>query len=88
MGFAAWTLAQALRRTSPEDRALGVAGAASLGLLAIAGFPFETALIIYPWLLFLSGFLGRRHAAQEVIAPAVAEPRNAPTPDRARRRKR
>jgi O-antigen ligase len=93
LGFAVLTLAQALRRTPSAERALGIAGAASLALLAVAGFPFETALIVYPWLLFLSGFLGARQENprrenRSEVATAAAKARNPPAPARAHRRKR
>src|SRR5436190_10447301 len=40
LGFAAWTLIQGLRRVAPARRPLAIAGALSLAVLAIAGFPF------------------------------------------------
>lgn len=51
VGFASW------RRLEADERPLALAGAASLAVLAVGGFPFETALVIFPWLLFLSGIL-------------------------------
>ena len=39
-------------------RALEPAACAGLAVLAMANFPFHLALVAYPWLLFLSGFLG------------------------------
>lgn len=86
LGIAVWTAIQALRRAPAAKRALGVAGSASLALLAAAGFPFETALVIYPWLLFLSGFLGGVPGEEPAVAAAAA--RKPPAPARERRRRR
>jgi O-antigen ligase len=79
LGFAIWTLAQAMRAAPGPRRALTFAGAASLALLALAGFPFETALVAYPWLLFLSGPLAPRRPAEEGAEP-VPEPVAKPKP--------
>lgn len=78
LGVALWTLVVALRAQCEPDRSLSLAAVASLAVLAFAGFPFEVALIAYPWVLFLSG----------VLAPAEApdaEPARAAQPKRRRR---
>jgi len=83
LGFALWTLVQCVRRAPASRRPLAVAGVASLALLALAGFPFETALVVYPWLLFLSGVL-------DPMVPVEARSAVAPpsVPVRKRRRRR
>lgn len=57
LAWAAWIALAGWRRLAANERALALAGVASLAVLALAGFPFETALVIFPWLLFLSGIL-------------------------------
>jgi O-antigen ligase len=57
LGWGLGVLAGALARRSREGRDAGAfawAGAAGLGLLALAHFPFRIALVAFPALLFLA----------------------------------
>lgn len=72
---AAWataTLGAAAWRQAPPERALAVAGVASMAVVALAGFPFETALVVYSWLLFLAWMLSSELPAPGASAAAEA----------------
>ncbi len=75
LGWAIWVVIAAARRLAGAERALAAAGLLAMAVLAAGGFPFETALIAYPWLLFLSGVLAPATPAPEVVA---VEQRSAP----------
>jgi O-antigen ligase len=68
LAWGLWVLLGALRRKTgdtggePEDRALAWAGVASLAVLSLVDFPFRTALVGFPALLFLSWVLRREDA--------------------------
>ena len=61
LGWGLWVLWRALRRGGPpaEDRALAFAGVAALAVLALVHFPFRTALVGFPAVLFLAWVLRR-----------------------------
>lgn len=61
LAWGLWVLLGALRRESgePADRALAWAGTAALAVLSLVDFPFRTALVGFPALLFLSWVLRR-----------------------------
>jgi O-antigen ligase len=70
VAWALWVLLAALRRAgrTPEDRALGWAGTAALGILSLADFPFRIALVAFPALLFLSWVLSVEEPAEGLAA--------------------
>jgi O-antigen ligase len=85
---AAWatvTLASAAWRQAPPERALAVAGVSSMAVVALAGFPFETALVAYSWLVFLAWMVSSE--ASRSNAPVEAAVGVAPVrqPKRGRR---
>jgi len=54
LAWALFFLARAARR-SPRDDLPGVAaGLAGMGIVALANFPFEIALVAYSWMVFLA----------------------------------
>ncbi len=57
LGWGLWVVARRARAVPAEARALVWSGLAALALLALASFPFEIALVAYPWLLFLAWVL-------------------------------
>lgn len=65
LAWGLWVLLGALRRQTgeaggePKDRALAWAGVAALAVLSLVDFPFRTALVGFPALLFLSWVLRR-----------------------------
>jgi O-antigen ligase len=69
LAWGLWVLWRALRRGGPagEDRALAFAGVAALAVLALVHFPFRTALVGFPAVLFLA-WVFRRGAPAEVEA--------------------
>ncbi len=68
LAWGLWVLLGALRRKTgdtdgePEDRALAWAGVVALAVLSLVDFPFRTALVGFPALLFLSWVLRREDA--------------------------
>ena len=70
LGWALWVLAGAVRARRPGSggRALAVAGAVALAVLALAYFPFRIALIGYPALLFLAWVLRAEPEADQEVA--------------------
>ena len=72
LGYALFVLFGAVR-TGGAGRPLAASGVVSIGILAIAYFPFETPLLAYPWLLFLAWVLARgdsRPAESKELEPA------------------
>ena len=67
--WATWMLISSWRRREAQERPLALAALASLAVLALGTFPFETALVIFPWLLFLSGVL--RPVPESVAMPEL-----------------
>jgi O-antigen ligase len=65
VGGVAW------RRAAPE-RALVLAGLAAMAVVALAGFPFETAMVAYPWLLFLAWTLAPAAPVESRAVPVMA----------------
>jgi O-antigen ligase len=45
---------RAAARAAPAERAVTLAGLAAMVTVALANFPFEIALVAYPWLVFLA----------------------------------
>ncbi|MEO8502698.1 MAG: O-antigen ligase family protein [Acidobacteriota bacterium] len=74
LAWATWTLISSWRRRPGEERPLALAALASLALLAMGTFPFETALLIFPWLLFLSGVLRPAPLSVEIPEPQAVRP--------------
>jgi O-antigen ligase len=68
LAWGLWVLLGALRQKTgdtggePEDQALAWAGVAALAVLSLVDFPFRTALVGFPALLFLSWVLRREEA--------------------------
>lgn len=68
LAWGLWVLLGALRQKTgdtggePADRALAWAGVASLAVLSLVDFPFRTALVGFPSLLFLSWLLRQEEA--------------------------
>ena len=68
LAWGLWVLLGALRRKmgdpggEPADRSLAWAGVAALAVLSLVDFPFRTALVGFPALLFLSWVLRREEA--------------------------
>jgi O-antigen ligase len=65
LAWGLWLLLGALRRgdREPEEQALAWAGVAALAVLSLVDFPFRTALVGFPALLFLSWVLRRAEEA-------------------------
>jgi len=57
LGWGLWIIARRARAAPAADRPLAWSGLVALALLAAASFPFEIALVAYPWLLFLAWLL-------------------------------
>lgn len=66
LAWGLWLLGRELRRGGPprEDRALAWAGAAALAVVALTYFPFRTALIAYPALIFLAWVFARARSEE------------------------
>jgi O-antigen ligase len=54
LGWALVWLGRAAARAAPAERAMTLAGLAAILIVALANFPFEIALVAYPWLIFLA----------------------------------
>ncbi len=54
LGLGLVLLARAAYRRAPPDRAAVFGGLAAMLVVAMTHFPFETALVAYPWLVFLA----------------------------------
>jgi len=54
LGWGLLGVGRSARALGGHRRPLVLAGLVAAALLALAGFPFETALVAYPWLLFLA----------------------------------
>jgi O-antigen ligase len=57
LGWGIWIVGRRARGAPANDRPLAWSGLVALALLAAASFPFEIALVAYPWLLFLAWVL-------------------------------
>jgi O-antigen ligase len=57
LAWGLWVVVRRALAAPAADRALVWSGLVALALLAAASFPFELALVAYPWLLFLAGVL-------------------------------
>jgi len=54
LGWALVWLGRAAARAAPAERAVTLAGLAAILTVALANFPFEIALVAYPWLIFVA----------------------------------
>ena len=72
LAWAIWTLISSWRRLDAQERPLALAALASLTVLAMGTFPFETALVIFPFLLFLSGVLRPAPESVGAVEPLAA----------------
>lgn len=68
LGWCIAVLVLVVRRLRGHRRALAAGGLAAAAVLALGGFPFETALVAYPWLLFLAWMVACRATAQDAAA--------------------
>ncbi len=66
LAWALFGLGRAAIRRSPEERPAVAAGLVAITVVALAGFPFEIALVAYPWLVFLAWVMRHEPAVEDL----------------------
>jgi O-antigen ligase len=68
LAWALFCLLRAALRRAPEERPGVVAGLVAMTIAALANFPFEIALVAFPWLVFLAWVMRPAPAAGELTS--------------------